>query len=227
MHTEADFVRAIVECPKDDQVRLVFADWLEENDQSERASFIRQQQAVPDWESPEDVEVVNPKNGQKAIVKCRYRRGMIFRIELRSDAFEWCAPILFRMHPIEEVTLKGKSAAYHLSGWRHTICQWMLQWYEGWDYNTYDYTLSRPITNVLIDIGEFSDIEFQSGRGVFYKKTKTPTESPHTINLFYSVDPIQSGALSRGCVEWGRRQANIPSLQVETLLGCEVHSLRS
>jgi uncharacterized protein (TIGR02996 family) len=43
MHTEADWMRAIVTDPADLQVRLVFADWLEEQGESDRAEFIRLQ----------------------------------------------------------------------------------------------------------------------------------------------------------------------------------------
>src|SRR5207253_4331362 len=40
---EAALLRAIVERPEDDGVRLVYADWLEEHGQPERADFIRVQ----------------------------------------------------------------------------------------------------------------------------------------------------------------------------------------
>jgi len=40
---EAAFIRAICEQPADDTLRLVFADWLDEHDQSDRAEFIRLQ----------------------------------------------------------------------------------------------------------------------------------------------------------------------------------------
>lgn len=39
--TEQDFIRNIVASPDDDTLRLVFADWLDEHDQPERAEFIR------------------------------------------------------------------------------------------------------------------------------------------------------------------------------------------
>jgi uncharacterized protein (TIGR02996 family) len=41
--TQDDFVRAIVENPDDDGVRLVFADWLEDVGETDRSSFIRVQ----------------------------------------------------------------------------------------------------------------------------------------------------------------------------------------
>jgi uncharacterized protein (TIGR02996 family) len=42
------FLRAICADPEDDTVRLVFADWLDENGDPERAEFIRLQVAVPE-----------------------------------------------------------------------------------------------------------------------------------------------------------------------------------
>jgi uncharacterized protein (TIGR02996 family) len=42
--TEQDaFVQAIIECPDDDALHLIFADWLEDDGQPERAGFIRSQ----------------------------------------------------------------------------------------------------------------------------------------------------------------------------------------
>jgi uncharacterized protein (TIGR02996 family) len=41
--TERDFLRAIKARPDDDLLRRVFADWLEENGQPERAELIRLQ----------------------------------------------------------------------------------------------------------------------------------------------------------------------------------------
>lgn len=43
MPTHADFLRSIVESPEDDGPRLLFADWLEEQGEGDRAEFIRVQ----------------------------------------------------------------------------------------------------------------------------------------------------------------------------------------
>lgn len=43
MSDEASFLRAIIAEPADDTARLVYADWLDEHDQPERAEFIRVQ----------------------------------------------------------------------------------------------------------------------------------------------------------------------------------------
>ncbi len=41
MPTEADLLKAVLKTPDDDSPRLIYADWLDENGQSERAEFIR------------------------------------------------------------------------------------------------------------------------------------------------------------------------------------------
>jgi uncharacterized protein (TIGR02996 family) len=46
MHTEAAFLKAITDDPESDAPRLVYADWLDEHDQPERAEFIRLQCAL-------------------------------------------------------------------------------------------------------------------------------------------------------------------------------------
>lgn len=44
--TAAHFLRAIIDHPEDDGVRLIYADWLEEHGQAERAELIRVQCAL-------------------------------------------------------------------------------------------------------------------------------------------------------------------------------------
>jgi uncharacterized protein (TIGR02996 family) len=44
--SESSFLQAIIDDPEDDALRLVFADWLDENGQPERAEFIRVQIAL-------------------------------------------------------------------------------------------------------------------------------------------------------------------------------------
>jgi uncharacterized protein (TIGR02996 family) len=53
MNQEQAFLRAVCDNPHDDAVRLIFADWLDEHGQPERAEFIRLQierARVPEWD---------------------------------------------------------------------------------------------------------------------------------------------------------------------------------
>lgn len=52
MDPHADFLSTIIAAPVDDAPRLVYADWLEENGQPERAEFIRVQIELANLECP-------------------------------------------------------------------------------------------------------------------------------------------------------------------------------
>jgi uncharacterized protein (TIGR02996 family) len=75
--TQADFVRAICDEPDDDALRLVYADWLEDHGQAERAELIRVQCALAADDPPPD----------RAGLERREREL------LRDFGAEWAAPI--------------------------------------------------------------------------------------------------------------------------------------
>jgi uncharacterized protein (TIGR02996 family) len=83
MTHEDAFLQDILEHPADDAPRLIFADWLEENGNSERAEFIRVQCAIavdPFAHNPP------PSNPRCACNLCTLRRR---ERELLSDAVHW------------------------------------------------------------------------------------------------------------------------------------------
>lgn len=76
------FERAIIESPDDDTVRLIYADWLDEHGQPERAEFIRLQCELEASDAPTLGEI---KGGD-------YQRGAL---EKRTRERElWCLPIV-------------------------------------------------------------------------------------------------------------------------------------
>lgn len=54
MTDRESLIRAICETPDDDVPRLVFADWLEEHGEAERAGFIRLQCEIAEWFDPHE-----------------------------------------------------------------------------------------------------------------------------------------------------------------------------
>lgn len=74
MSDEAAFLAAILAEPADDTVRLVYADWLQENGQPERAEFIRVQ--------------VELSSGRGYRVKCGRTSS---RPWCSAPECEWCA----------------------------------------------------------------------------------------------------------------------------------------
>lgn len=122
------FLRAICEQPDDNVVRLVFADWLDENGESERAAFIRWHlnyrltsfrpfDTGPnlEWHPPlprhsrrEGADRVEYLDGDGVVMTLIYSRGFVSRIELPFAAFMEHAKSLFSDHPITSVVLTDK-----------------------------------------------------------------------------------------------------------------------
>src|SRR5262245_66618195 len=101
MNQARAFLEAIQEEPEDDTPRLVFADWLEANGESDRAAFIRAQlrlarlspndpaadellDEADDLLAGHEVEWAGPV-AQHALA-WRWRRGFIERVTVRADA---------------------------------------------------------------------------------------------------------------------------------------------
>jgi uncharacterized protein (TIGR02996 family) len=117
--THADaFLQAILDAPDDDAPRLLFADWLEEYGDSDRAEFIRIQVALA-WPSSglapalwsRQRELLD-RHGQEwsaparaVAASCAFARGFIEEIEAEASAFLDGAAELFRQAPVRRVRL--------------------------------------------------------------------------------------------------------------------------
>src|SRR4051794_4516492 len=116
-------LRAICENPREDTPRLVFADWLEENGQPERAAFIRTDVAMArrdEWDAERLRWGVTPMQinrftwiGSAPLLDYRhtrlrwcdgqlYRRGFPWAVEVGDlGEFRERAAELFASHPVE------------------------------------------------------------------------------------------------------------------------------
>lgn len=250
MHTSTDFVRAICENPADTDLRLIYADWLDEHDDPARAEFIRLQCRIDhldmgDRQLPMGVgrEALFRREselladnwvgwGYPASVclgfsvphhQCphfkmtngtgmSFRRGLVYRIELPSDAFLQKAATLFQTHPIEEVRLTdchptplrdevGDEDDESMPVWQKlsvTQSAWPGLWRER------RYGVPDELWELLP-----------------YKRSRehVPDWHPEYFNdrRINTYPPDVSTAfswLSDACVEWGRRSAGLPSLYV-------------
>jgi uncharacterized protein (TIGR02996 family) len=112
------FLQAVIEQPDDDLPRLAFADWLEENGDSNRAEFIRLQiekEKLPEYEprrlALEEREAVLRKGlplNQRLIdiaSAIEYRRGFVEHIKVGVRRFLDHAAELFSLAPIQSVHL--------------------------------------------------------------------------------------------------------------------------
>ena len=128
-------LRAVCAHPDDDTPRLVFADYLEETGDADRAAFVRAQveaARLPDWEPfpvfcrhrrpdwhtgrPWKATLPEGHGWQVAWVDLPFRRGFGYRIRIKSlPAWEAVEPRLFDRVPAGEFHL---GAAATLDDWR-------------------------------------------------------------------------------------------------------------
>jgi uncharacterized protein (TIGR02996 family) len=122
MTSDEAFLQAVIEAPDDDAPRLVYADWLEEHGQPERAEFIRVQCQL--------AKLARGDGGRKGLqVRERnllarhagqwlgrlqrrlqhwvFRRGFVEQVRLNAQTFVAHADDLFRLGPVRQVTLVG------------------------------------------------------------------------------------------------------------------------
>ncbi len=113
--TEADaFLAAIIANPDDDLPRLVFADWLDEHDDSLRAEFIRGQYALAAGATDTElakrmvrIEAANRRNWSIPGVPGRqeFRRGFVEYLHMSASDFLTHAVHLQRAAPIVDLRL--------------------------------------------------------------------------------------------------------------------------
>ncbi len=133
-HEEA-FLQTICDNPDDDSPRLIFADWLDEHGQGDRAEFIRLQcerARLCEWNprgweiarreellvSKHRTEWLKPFRGLTAAPRSpnqlEFVRGFVGTIWVKAMPFIRRAEELFRTHPVQDVTLRDGDGALSL-----------------------------------------------------------------------------------------------------------------
>ncbi len=109
MTEQEAFEAAIREHPEDDTPRLVYADWLDEHGEEDRANFIRAQ-CAGDPEATQRYSVQMREWTGLIPTWCegwRFHRGFIEEIHVHVQAFLEHAETLFQLAPIRAVKLLG------------------------------------------------------------------------------------------------------------------------
>ncbi|MCI0462297.1 MAG: TIGR02996 domain-containing protein [Gemmataceae bacterium] len=123
MKQEEALLRAVLEDPDDEGVRLVYADWLEEHGEQARAEFIRVQvelAQLPPYDPPRfDLErrARQLLAGHEAewagalasmVMRWEFRRGLVEKVHLEADRFLASSDTLFRLAPVRHVQFEGQ-----------------------------------------------------------------------------------------------------------------------
>jgi uncharacterized protein (TIGR02996 family) len=122
MARESAFLADIIEHPDDDAPRLIFADWLEENGDPDRAEFIRLQCRLARLDDDDPQREALQEREQELLGEHfrawtarlpawarkethSYHRGFVSQINANATVFLRSAATLFKMAPVEAVTL--------------------------------------------------------------------------------------------------------------------------
>ncbi len=116
--TEEAFLSDIRASPDDDGVRLIYADWLQENGQPERAEFIHVQVELARIDPTDDrypelhlrqlqllAEHEREWLGPWAdrLVRWRFQRGLLHEVDIQPEPFVAAGADLFARHPVHTV----------------------------------------------------------------------------------------------------------------------------
>jgi uncharacterized protein (TIGR02996 family) len=128
--TERAFLRSIAATPDDDAPRLIYADWLDENDRSDHGTLIRRMVAMPSyivywsrrWKRPKHIHAdsrriirgllgrlgplcSNEWGPWPEVEQVVMRRGFVEAVTIRSTDFLRLAIEFFPFHPIQDVVM--------------------------------------------------------------------------------------------------------------------------
>jgi uncharacterized protein (TIGR02996 family) len=122
---DESFLQAIIERPDDDAIRLVYADWLEEHNQPERAEFIRVQ--IERARLPEDharqaglfarelrllaEHGAEWRAGPPILKSARFRRGFIEYVEGNAEELAEQMLDAFQHAPLRDMCVAGWSSS--------------------------------------------------------------------------------------------------------------------
>lgn len=153
--TYAGLLAAVLENPEDDDVRLIFADWLDDDGQAERAEFIRLQIAH-EWYPGGPMEDFRAGRDQDELERCE-------RELLTPDNFwQWFgdngilpawpgSPAVHIQGTVCEVGYFGPPNRPH---WELTVCRGFIESVslpaEAWLANATALTASHPIREVTL-----------------------------------------------------------------------------
>src|SRR5262249_44965214 len=122
------FLQGILEDPEDDTIRLVFADWLDEHGDADRAEFIRTQIALEKLPPGDDRRPALQDREQQLLEEheeqwsapvrelvptWRFRRGFIDGVAMEARHFLKKAETLYRRAPVQRVHFLGARDRFH------------------------------------------------------------------------------------------------------------------
>lgn len=121
------FLRAIFDAPEDDTPRLVYADFLQEQGQEERAEFIRAQCELPQWErTPEPWTEADPRRDELLKTEARLIQKL-YRNE-QDESVYFRRIVRGFPQPEQSVTIRAEAFAAP-DKLREKVVRWTPEWF--------------------------------------------------------------------------------------------------
>jgi uncharacterized protein (TIGR02996 family) len=191
--TESAFLADILEHPDDDTPRLIYADWLDDNGQPKRAQFIRVQveaERWPEWSirrkklMDRSLHLLTgfgrdwDSEARQLVVKRRYRRGLIERVEMTLASWLRNWPRLYSLAPVRVVRMNAEAADIRNVGHAVYLSQ----------FHTLDLTCNTLPQWRMRELGDLPALARLAGLNLSSLAVGTPalvplTESPHLSGL--------------------------------------------
>lgn len=207
MNERECFIRRICEEPDDDTARLVFADWLDENGEEERAGDIRVGVDGPkSWIHHNRIQPVHrryafPRVGPEWITTDRLpdycsfgtsHRGFLYSVALTCADFMTHAAAIFAAHPLTSVRLTCRSCESDPPA-PDQPAYWFVHHKDDAG------TLAGYRHHVPSEIGAF-----------LWRDPERIGQASAMAPLFANT-ATAAAALSRACVAYGRSLADLPA----------------
>jgi len=188
MHTKEDWIRVICEQPADDNLRLIYADWLDEQEgeslytRAIRLGLHCEIGRLSDRAVAQLLDGWNPS--RYGITSYNWWRGFISRIELPSHRFMKHCKTLFSEQPIESAVLTDKKAVMTPRG----PC-----WCESEHPTDLEHAIPKVLFNRVKPYSWLIDVNI-------------------TWCAWFRTEVMANEVLSQILIDYGRQQASLPAL---------------
>jgi uncharacterized protein (TIGR02996 family) len=210
MLVEGAFLQAILADPEDDAPRLIYADWLEENGEPDRAEFIRVQCALAGmtrtdprwpalWDRERDLIVANghawSMGLRRFVISYWTRRGFVEAVTVRASVLVQHAAELFAMAPIRRAIIEDAAPSM-------------------------DALAGCPYLERLTSLQVREDFYLRNRRGFGAEEARLLAQSPHLCNLV-SLDLSGQHIGDEGAA-FLARWPRLAALEHLDLRGCDI-----
>jgi uncharacterized protein (TIGR02996 family) len=204
------FIRSILRNPFDQVTRGVFADWLDEHGDPDRATLIRENESYA-WDTGRAASYATYRIADAIQgVAWEAKGGFVCKIFTTEDKFFELAPVFFRFHPITEVHLTDRYPIEREGTLQRETDPWPKNGVLTWDWSHNHERPSHP-ASWLITTPLFELTKLLYPESV---RTWQEANNPNCCGWVEHKTKYEAlEALSLAAVNYGRNLVGLPPLE--------------